>query len=131
MAQATMEFKKGDGATHYFMIPSDSWTPGGTLFFAAKQKPDADATDAAAVIDKSFDDSVTELVTVDDIEYRKYTLAFVAADTDAISFSDGSKKKTYLGEFQHVPTVGPPSTFPGDDDFIKVIVYADIKRGVS
>jgi hypothetical protein len=48
-----MEFKKGDGATHCFKMPADSWTAGGELFFAAKEKPGIDGTDAEAVIDKT------------------------------------------------------------------------------
>lgn len=126
-----MEFKKGDGVTHYFKIPTTSWTAGGTLWFAAKTAPDADATDAAAVINKSFSDSVVTDETISGVAYKKYTLAFVAADTSAVSFADGSKKKKYLGEFQFVPSSGAPVSYPGNDSYIETIVYADIKRATA
>lgn len=126
-----MEFKKGDAAVHYFKIPAANWSAGGTLWFAAKTKPDADLTDAAAVINKSFTDSVVTNETIDDVSYKVYTLAFNAEDTSAVSFSDGSTKKRYLGEFQFVPLNGDPISFPADNHYINVIVYADIKRAVA
>lgn len=133
MARATMNFKKGDSITHYFRLPTASWSAGGALFFAAKSAPDDDATDGAAVIDKEFSDS--DIVTIGHDEYLvgfvTYALNFLAADTSAVSFADGSKKKKYLGEFQFVPTDNQPQSFPGDDDFIEVIVYADIKRAIT
>lgn len=124
MATAKMELKKGDGATHYIKIPVSAWAAGGTLFFAAKSQPDDDATDAAAAIKKQFDDSV---VTVD-TTWATYTLAFDGTDTANISFSDGSSSKTYSGEFEWVPASGQPISYPGNDDYIQVIVYADINR---
>ncbi len=128
-----MEFKKGDGATHYFRIPEGSYNPGDTLFFAAKEVPDDDNTDAAAVINKSFNDS--NIVNSSHEQYAAgyvtWQLDFVASDTSAVSFSDNSEKKEFKGEFQLVPAVGEPSSFPADDQYIEVIVYADIKRGTS
>jgi len=134
MAQkATMEFKKGDGLTHYFAVEAASWTPGGTLFFAAKQEVDNDATDAAAVINKSFTDA--NIVASDheeyDADFVTYELAFVPGDITNVSFTDGEKKQKFLGEFQFVPTTGLPESFPADDEYIEVIIYADIKRGTS
>lgn len=126
-----MEFKKGDGRTHYFKIPASSWSAAGTLWFTAKPAIDGDATDAAAVIDKSFTDSVVTDETINGVAYKKYTLAFTAADTSDISFADGAKKKKYLGEFQFVPITGSPSSFPDTDNFIEVLVYADIKRATT
>lgn len=131
MAKAKIEFKKGDGITHTFLIPADQWSSGGKLFFAAKSVPDNDSTDSVAVIDKSFTDSVVTDTTVSGTAYKVYTLTFVAADTADVNFSDGSKKKRYLGEFQFVPATGEPTTIPGSDDFLDVIVYADIKRGTT
>lgn len=127
-----MEFKKGDAVTHYFQMPIDSWTAGGKLFFAAKADPDDDNTDALAVIDKPFED---DAVVDSDHEmydplFATYELKFDPGDV-TVSFSDGAKKKKFLGEFQYVPTTGEPETFPGGDDFLEVIVYADIKRGTS
>lgn len=134
MAQkATMEFKKGDGQTHYFAIPEDAWTPGGSLFFAAKPAVDNDATDAAAVINKEFTDS--DIVGADHEEYVAgdvtYELSFLPGDITGVSFDNGEKKKKYLGEFQYVPDTGVPESFPGDDEYIEVLIYGDIKRGTS
>lgn len=119
-----MEFKKGDKVTHYFKLPIANYSTGGKLFFAAKSAPDNDATDAAAVIDKSFTDSVVAV----DATYATWTLAFVAADIIGVNFSSGEKKKSYLGEFQFVDASGNVTSFPSTDDYIEVIIYADIKR---
>lgn len=123
----TMEFKKGDRTIHYFKLPIADYSVGGTLFFAAKAGVDNDATDAAAIIDKSFDDTVVDT----DATYATWTLEFDPGDITGVNFSNGEKKKTFLGEFQFVDSDGNPNTFPSDDNFIEVIVYADIKRGVS
>lgn len=127
-----MYFKRGDGLTHYFQIPADAWTSGGKLFFAAKPIVDDDSTDAAAIIDVSFTDSdiVDSSHDMYDADYVTYELVFAPSDIGAITFG-GDKKKKYLGEFQFVSSDGVPETFPGDDDFIDVIIYADIKRGTT
>jgi hypothetical protein len=128
-----MEFKKGDGQTHYFSLPEESWTPGGTLWFAAKPIPDNDATDAAAVIDKSFDD--TTIVDSDHEEYAAgfvtYQLEFLPGDITGVNFNNGESSLEYLGEFQFVPDTGIPESFPPNNEYINVIIYADIKRGTS
>jgi hypothetical protein len=130
MAQAKLELKRGDGATYYAYIPAANWSAGGKLFFAAKDKVDNDNTDALAVIDKEFDDTVVSDETVNGTAYKKYTIAFVAADTNGIDMQ-GKKKRKFLGEFQHVPSGGEPSTHPDDDQFVDVIIYGDIKRGTT
>jgi len=126
----TMEFKRGDDLTHYFQLPEDSWVEGGVLSFAAKPKIDNDDSDAAAVIDKSFTDSA--IVTEDDPEYLAgyvtYALDFVPDDIVNVSFSDGSKSKKYLGEFQLVSALNVIETFPADDGYIETIIFADVKR---
>jgi hypothetical protein len=128
MAQkVTMSFKKGDNVSHEFRMDLADYTAGGNLFFAAKPLVDNDATDAAAVIDKSFTDAS---VTLDD-NYATWDLAFVPADIAGVNFTGGEKVKKYLGEFQFVADDGTVSSFPNDDSFIEVIVYADIKRGTS
>jgi hypothetical protein len=132
MAKATMEFKRGAGLTHTFSIPLDAWSAGGTLFFAAKPAPDDDSSDTAAVIDRGFDDTYTSDVTINGVAYKKYTLPFVVGDiSSSVSFADGSKKQNYLGDFKFVPLSGEPMIFPGDDSFIEVIIYANIKVGNS
>jgi hypothetical protein len=130
MARPKVEFKKGDGATHYAYIPAASWSAGGKLFFAAKPVPDDDNADTAAVINTTFTDSVVSDETVDDVAYKKYTMSFVGSDANGIAMG-GKKKKKFLGEFQFVPSSGQPTTWPGDDQFLDVIVYADIKRGTT
>lgn len=131
--KSTMEFKKGDANTHYFQMLEDSWNAGSALFFAAKTKPDDDATDAAAVINKEFDDSaiVDSSHEMYEAGWVTYQLDFEPSDITNVSFADGSKKRTYLGEFQYVPTTNLPNTFPGDDEFIEVIIYADIRRSIT
>lgn len=129
----TMEFKKGDVQHHYFQLPEDAWFPGGLLWFAAKPAVDNDNSDAAAVINKSFDD--TCVVDSDHDEFSggfvTYELKFLPGDISNVSFEGGEKKKAYLGEFQYVSSLGEPETFPSDDEFIDVVVYADIKRGTA
>lgn len=125
-----IEFKRGDGITHYFKMPASSWSAGGTLFFAAKEAVDNDATDAAAVIDVSFTDSVVADETIDGVAYKTYTCYFAPADTGSINLGGKSEKK-YKGEFQWVSSGGVPSTFPGGGTFLDAIVYADIKRATS
>lgn len=134
MAQkSTMTFKKGDDLTHYYQMPADSWSAGGTLFFTAKPEVDNDVTDANAVIDKSFDDSdiVDDTHEFYDEDYVTYQLEFAPGDITGVNFTDGEKKKKYLGEFQFVSDAGKVTSDPNDDNFIEVIIYADIKRGVS
>lgn len=123
---ANIEFKKGDGITHYFKIPLNSWTAGGTLSFTAKETVDNDSADALAVIDKKFTDSAVDVLS--DPLYAIYTLAFLPNDIKA-DFADGATKKLYLGEFQYIPSDGIPESFPGNDKFITTTIYADIKRG--
>lgn len=126
----TMTFKRGADFTHLFQIPTDSWVAGGTLWFTAKPKVDNDASDTAAVINKSFDD--TDIATVSDDEYLTgyvtYILQFAPADIVNISFANGAKKNKYLGEFTFIAG-GKEEVFPSNDDYIDTIIYADIKVG--
>lgn len=126
-----MNFKRGDGLIHYFQLPLSSWTPGGVLWFAAKAAIDNDNTDQAAVINKSFDDDkiVDSSHEMYDPAFVTYELEFVPGDITNVTFNN-EKKKKYLGEFQYIPDTGLPETFPSEDDFIEVIIFADVKRGV-
>jgi len=127
MANVEMQFKKGDRKVHYFELAEADYIAGGTLYFTAKPAIDNDATDAAAVINKSFDDSVVEIAN----GYARWTLEFLPDDITGVSFANGEKKKKYLGEFHYVNGDNQPSTFPSDDEYIDVIIYADIKRASS
>lgn len=120
-----IEFKRGDTITHTFIMPTSSWSPGGTLFFTAKPAVDDDLTDANAVINVSFSDSVA----VNDGTNVTYTMTFLPAATAAIA-SNGETSIDYLGEFQYVNGTSV-STFPGNDKYIDVIVYFDIRRATT
>lgn len=124
---AKIEFPRGDGITHSLSIPAANWTAGGTLFFAAKPKIDDDGTDASAVINMPFDDSVVSDVTINGIAYKKYTCFFPPSATNSI-VSNGRTKADYLGEFQYVPPTGVPVTFPYNDRKLDCVVYFDVKR---
>lgn len=125
-----MTFKYGDLNVHYFQIPTSSWSAGGELVFIAKPAVDDDSTDAAAIIEKSFDDSNIVSSSHDQYlaDYTTYECSFLPSDIATITFGSAKKKK-YLGEFTFIPTTGYPETFPSNDDFIDVIVYADLRRG--
>lgn len=123
---AKIEFTRGDNVTHTFSMPTSSWSSGGTLFFTAKAAVDDDNTDAAALIDVSFEDSATSTVGSSTV----YTCAFVPADTNSITLS-GAKERKLLGQFQWVSAAGVVSTFPGNGTYIETIVYGDIKRATS
>lgn len=129
---ARMEFKYGDNQTHYFRIPESAYNPGGTLYFVAKPEVDNDPTDARAVINKSFTDAA--IIEPDHDEYVEgkvtWELAFGPTDIKSIDF-EGAKSMSFLGEFS-TTTAGTPTrrlSYPADDNFIDVTVYADIKRG--
>ena len=131
MAKSTMRFKRGDINVHYFKMPALSWQSGGTLYFAAKPQVDNDNSDAAAVIDKSFTDAdiVNDSHPSYDPNFATYELVFNPADITGVTFEDGESRKVYSGEFQFKPNGGHPQSFPNTDDFIEVIIFADIKRG--
>lgn len=130
MARATIEFKRGDGTTHYFHLPESDWAAGGKLSFIAKPQVDNDATDAAAVINKSFSDSdiIDEGHSLYQEGYKTYELSFSPSDTNNITFDDGESSKTYLGEFQYVSSGGGVTSYPGTNDFLEVVVYGDLRR---
>lgn len=131
MATPIMEFKKGDTQVHYFQVPIESWAPGGVLWFIAKPDTDNDGTDAAAVINKSFDD--TKVVLSDhemyDASFATYELEFVANDIVNVTFEPGETARAYFGEFVIVDANNAQQTFPSNDEFIDVKIFADLKRG--
>ena len=120
-----MQFVRGDGVTHTFAMPTSGWTSGGTLFFAAKPAIDDDATDAAAVIKKSWNDGSVSDTVINGVPYKLYTCTFAPADTANIP-SNGAQSASYLGEFQWVNAGGVPVTFPPTDPKIDVVVYFDV-----
>lgn len=124
-----MHFKRGDGVTHYFRLPIDNYVPGSFLWFAAKPEPDNDNTDMKAVIDKKFDDTDVDIVT--NPNFAEYTLNFDASDIIGVNYSNGESVKRYKGEFQYLIPGEQPTSFPGDNNYLEVSIFADIKRGVS
>lgn len=122
-----MEFPRGDGANHIFDLPADNWTPGGKLFFAAKQVVDDDNTDSAAVIKRDWDDTAVTDVVIDGVAYKEYACDFPPSATNSIP-SNGAASAEFLGEFQYVPPSGVPITYPPKDEKIMCMVYFDVNR---
>ena len=121
-----IEFKRGDGVTHFFSIPTANWSAGGKLFFTAKPAADDDLTDAAAIINAPF----TDANMVNDGVNVKYTCYFPPAATNSITMGTMTKID-YKAEFQFVSAAGVPSTFPGNDKYLDAVVYADIRRATT
>lgn len=124
-----IEFSRGDGVTHYFSIPTDNWSAGGKLFFAAKPIIDDDVLDLNAVINKDWTDGSATDTVIDGVPYKRYECYFPPSATSSI-LSNGASSADYLGEFQFVPAAGDPVTFPPDDKKLECIVYFDVKRKV-
>lgn len=124
-----MEFKRGDTVTHYFKLPIASYVAGSFLFFAAKPLVDNDTADTAAVINKKFTDSSVNLVS--NPGYATYTLTFVPADIVGVTFLNGESEKDYLGEFQFIAPSANPISFPANNKYITVKIYADIRLAIT
>lgn len=124
-----MKFPRGDGVYHAFLIPADAWTPLGRLFFAAKQVIDDDNTDAAALIQASWDDTAVTDVVRNGVAYKRYNCYFPPSATNSIE-SNGADTMELKGEYQFVPAGGDPITFPASEDKIPVVVAFDVKRKV-
>ena len=122
-----IEFTRGNAAYHTFAIPASSWTAGGKLFFTAKPAIDDDTTDAAAVINYSWDDSAVSDTTINGVPYKKYDCTFPPSATTSI-LSNGASYADYLGEFKYVPTSGVPVSFPATDQKLDTVVYFDVRR---
>ena len=119
-----MEFKRGDGITHYFSVPTDSYSATDTLHFMAKPAFDDDTTDASAVIEGTFTSADAEEVG----ENMRYTCYFPPSATNDID-TNGAAEVRYLGEFELIDSSNVPTTFPGGKKKIDVRLYADIRRG--
>lgn len=118
-----MEFKRGDDVQHFFELPIASYQAGGTLTFIAKPVVDNDSSNTAAVIQRDFDDTAADVSTTAAI----WTLDFPPADTLGIVYEDGASSRQFLGEFQYTQSNGQIKSFPGNNDFIEVVVFGDIK----
>lgn len=123
----TIKFKRGDKATRRCLVPISFYEAGATLGFTVKTIPDDVLNDSTAVINKSFGDSDVDISS--DPNYAIYTMVFDPADTNSIDLGEDTKQK-YVGEFQYTSDTTGPLSFPGDDSYIEVIIYADVRREV-
>lgn len=130
MDTVTISLKRGDNNEFYVKYPEDLWSEGGTLFFMAKPEPDNDATDAEAVIDKSYTDSdiVDENDPQNEEGYVVYKCTVDPDNTNGIEVDENTSRVTLSGEISYKNAAGDVASFPQDDNFIQVIVYADIRR---
>jgi hypothetical protein len=121
-----LQLTRGSGATRTVSIPISLYVSGSTLRFTAKPFPDNDLTDGAAVINKT----TTTADTTTNPLYAIYVLTFVPSDTSAITFdtTSGQTQIIYVGQLKYTPLGGEPIYFPGTNQYIKVIVDADIPR---
>lgn len=125
-----IEFSRGDDIHHSFSIPTANWSAGGKLFFAAKPAIDDDNTDAAALINHSWDDSYVSDTTIGGVAYKKYDCYFPPSATNSIP-SGGADSADYLGEFEFVAADGTVMTFPPNDPKLDCVVYFDVKRATT
>lgn len=136
MDDGTLVFPRGDGVTHYFYLPTDVWSAGSVLYFAAKPVVDDDLTDANAVINYNWNDStggITDVVRAIEgvpTACKRYTCHFPPSATININ-SNGAESLDYLGEFQWIASGAEPITMPPIDPKIPVTVVFDIKRGIT
>lgn len=120
-----MSFKRGDTAIHSFIIPQDIYEKGGTLHFMAKAIPDNDFEDAKAEISKTFE--LTNAKKVDDKAILQ--LKFNPSDTQNVNFEGDETSKELNGEFELRLDDGSVYSLPSGNKYIKVTIYADIRRG--
>jgi hypothetical protein len=100
MAKSLKMFR-GDAKSITVKIPIDQWTPGGSLFFAAKKVIDNDLVDSSAKMKKTINDTNIVSTTTTD---KVYGLSLSGTDTN---IDPGE----YIGEFQFVDSLGQPTTF--------------------
>lgn len=125
MATKKIKIKRGDSFSTSITIPLSIYQPGSTLYFMAKEAPDNDFGDTKAVFNKSVSDSGATVGN----ETVSYSLNLTPAETSNVEFSTGKSKKELLAEFEYRTPNGEVYSFPDDDKYIEVIVYADIRRG--
>lgn len=132
MAKNTITLKRGDINETYFGYPIDSWESGSKLFFAAKPVPDNDINDTFAVINKEYGDNdiIAETHEFFDPNFKTYRCVILPSDTNGITFPDKTSQIKYAGEFQFIPPGGSPESFPKDNQYFEVVVYADIRRSI-
>lgn len=123
---ATLKIMRGDGVTRLVKVPISLYSAGAVLGFSAKPVVDNDTGDSAAVINKQFTDSSVDLVS--DPNYAIYSCTFIPADTLSIAFDEGVTENHYFGQFQYKTLTSDPKSYPADNNYIDVVVYADVRR---
>ena len=113
-----MDLKRGDTQVFYVTVPSSIATDGTVMYFMAKIKPDDDKNDSAALISKSSSDK-------SNVRFR---FELTPNDTNKIEFANKSILEL-AGEFEIRTPDGKVYSVPGKNKYIKVKVYADIRRG--
>lgn len=117
-----MEIKRGDTRVFYVTVPKSIATDGTVMYFMAKIKPDDDKNDLTALISKSSTDKSD---IGDNIRFR---FELNPNDTNKIEFANKSVLEL-AGEFEIRTPEGKVYSVPGKNKYIKVKVYADIRRG--
>ncbi len=120
-----IKIKRGDSFSTTITIPLSIYQQGSTLYFMAKETPDNDFGDTKAVFSKSVSDSGA---IVGD-EAVLYELSLTPTETSNVEFSSGESKKALLAEFEYRTPNGDVYSFPDDNKYIELTVYADIRRG--
>lgn len=117
-----MDLKRGDTQVFYVTVPKSIATDGTVMYFMAKIKPDDDKNDSAALISKNSTDKSN---IGDNVRFR---FELTPNDTNKIEF--GNKSVLELaGEFEIRTPDGKVYSVPGKNKYIKIKVYADIRRG--
>lgn len=117
-----MEIKRGDTQVFYVTVPRSIATDGTVMYFMAKIKPDDDKNDLTALISKSSTDKSD---IGDNVRFR---FELNPSDTNKIEFANKSVLEL-AGEFEIRTPEGKVYSVPGKNKYIKVKVYADIRRG--
>lgn len=118
-----LELKRGDSRIISFTLPEEIAPSGSTLHFMAKPALDDDLNDASAVISRQVKDSQPA-----GPGKVRYKLKIAPADTLNIKMG-GADKVEFLGELEIRTPDGDVYSIPATNKFMKVIVYADIRRG--
>lgn len=118
-----MELKRGDTKNIKIKLPNGLYNPGDRLYFMAKLATDDDPTDSDALIKREITSTP-----VPDGDYQSFDLKLLPADTASIKMQ-GRSKLVLKAEVELRTPGGDVFTMPGDKNYIRVIVYADVRKG--
>lgn len=117
-----MDLKRGDNKEIYFSVPAEIAPEGATLYFMAKPQPDDDFNDEKAVISLSTTNRVVKG------NLAEFTINVQPSDTKNINVGNKSVVNL-MGEFEIRTIDGKVYSLPQNNRYIKVKVFADIRRG--